>query len=74
VLQKTYYWVVFSSTRYPTGPAQGSPQLFISAVVIDTQGNATTYGSLYLWNQPPGEHNHTPAWDYFQIPPPPPIQ
>jgi hypothetical protein len=74
VLQKTYYWVVFSSTRYPTGPAQGSPQLFISAVVVDMQGNATTYGSLYLWNQPPSEHNHTPAWDYFRIPPVAPIQ
>jgi hypothetical protein len=72
VLKDTYYWIVFSSTRYPSGPAENSPQLFITAVVVDTQGNVTTYGSLYLWNQPPGEHNHTPAWDYFQIPPVPP--
>jgi hypothetical protein len=72
VLHDTYYWLVFSSTRYPSGPAQDSPQLFITSVVVDSQGNVTTHGSLYLWNQPPGEHNHTPAWDYFQIPPSPP--
>jgi hypothetical protein len=72
VLGNTYYWVVFSSTRYPVGAAQGSPQLYISAVVVDSKGNMTTYHSLYLWNQPADEHNHTPAWDYFQIPPPPP--
>jgi hypothetical protein len=72
VLHDTYYWIVFSSTRYPSGPAQGSPQLYITAVVVDAQGKMTTYGSLYLWNQPPSEHNHTPAWDYFQIPPVPP--
>jgi len=72
VLKATYYWIVFSSTRYPSGPAEGSPQLFITAVVIDAMGNLTTHGSLYLWNQPPDEHNHTPAWDYFQIPPVPP--
>jgi hypothetical protein len=76
VLNDTYYWIVFSSTRYPSGPAEGNPQLYITAVVVDTKGNVTTYGSLYLWNQPPDEHNHTPAWDYFQIPavPPPSLQ
>jgi hypothetical protein len=68
VLGLTYYWVVFSSTRYPGN----TPQLFITAVVADGQGRLTTYGSLYLWNQPPQEHNHTPAWDVFQIPPRPP--
>jgi WD40-like Beta Propeller Repeat len=67
VLGLTYYWVVFSSTRSPGA----IPQLFITAVVVDGQGNMTTYGSLYLWNQPSQEHNHTPAWDVFQIPPPP---
>jgi hypothetical protein len=72
VLGNTYYWIVFSSTRYPVGAAEGSPQLYISAVVVDSKGTITTYHSLYLWNQPPDEHNHTPAWDYFQIPPPPP--
>ena len=71
MLKDTYYWVVFSSTRYPSGPAEDSPQLYISAVVVDTQGNVTTYGSLYLWNQPPTEHtqSHTRLQDYFQIPP-----
>lgn len=69
VLGRTYYWVVFSSTRFP-----GSiPQLFITAVVVDAGGNVTTYGSVYLWNQPSQEHNHTPAWDVFQIPPAPPV-
>jgi hypothetical protein len=74
VLGNTYYWVVFSSTRYPIGSAAGAPQLYISGIVIDSKGNATTYASLYLWNQPATEHNHTPAWNYFQIPaaPPPP--
>jgi hypothetical protein len=67
-LGKTYYWVVFSSTRYPGNV----PQLFITAIVADAQGSLTTYGSLYLWNQPAQEHNHTPAWDVFQIPPRPP--
>jgi hypothetical protein len=70
-LGKTYYWFVFSSTRYPVGAAVGNPQLYISALVVDSAGNTTTYHSLYLWNQPPGQANHTPAWDYFQIPPPP---
>jgi hypothetical protein len=68
VLGRTYYWVVFSSTRYPGNV----PQLFLTAVVADSSNHLTTYGSLYLWNQPPAEHNHTPAWDVFQIPPRPP--
>jgi hypothetical protein len=72
VLGNTYYWVVFSSTRYPIGSAAGQPQLYISGIVVDSKGNATTYASLYLWNQPATEHNHTPAWNYFQIPAPPP--
>jgi hypothetical protein len=72
VLGSTYYWYVFSSTRYPVGAAQGAPQLYISALIVDSKGNATSYPSLYLWNQSPGDHNHTPAWDYFKVPPPPP--
>jgi hypothetical protein len=71
-LGQTYYWVVFSSSRYPVGAAEGNPQLYISAIVVDSAGAVTTYHSLYLWNQPADEDNHTPAWDYFQIPPPPP--
>jgi WD40-like Beta Propeller Repeat len=70
---RTFYWVVFSSTRDPFTPdAYGDPQLYIAAVVVDSTGAVTTYGSLYLWNQPESEHNHTPAWDYFVIPPVPP--
>jgi len=58
---KTYYWLAFSSHR-----ATGTPQIFVTAVVVD--GSAiTTYPAFYLWNQPAGENNHTPAWDVFQI-------
>jgi hypothetical protein len=66
---RTFYWLVFSSTRDPLNG--NAPQLYVTA--IEVVGGATlTYGALYLWNQPESEHNHTPAWDYFQIPPPPP--
>ncbi len=66
---RTFYWLVFSSTRDPY--SGDGPQLYVTAVV--TQGGKTqTYAALYLWNQPETEHNHTPAWDNFQIPPPPP--
>ncbi len=63
---KTYYWLIFSSTRDP----MGNPQLYITGVVVDGT-TVTTHGALYLWNQPSTENNHTPAWDYFMIPPPP---
>jgi hypothetical protein len=63
---KSYYWVIFSSTR----DSMGNPQLYITGVVVDG-GTVTTHGALYLWNQPSTENNHTPAWDYFMIPPPP---
>jgi hypothetical protein len=67
---RTFYWVVFSSTRDPYTPdAFQDPQLYLAAVVVDANGNTTTYGSLYFWNQPEKEHNHTPAWEYFMIPP-----
>jgi hypothetical protein len=73
VLGKTYYWLVFSSTRDPnTVSSQGAlPQLYITPIVVDGSGTITTYHSLYLWNQPDTESNHTPAWDYFEIPPVP---
>lgn len=63
---KTYYWIVFSSTR-----AYGYPQLYLSSVVVDdaTGSIDASHGALYLWNQPNTEHNHTPAWDYFEVPP-----
>lgn len=58
---KTYYWLTFSSTR-----STGFPQLYVTPVVDDGT-SITTYPALYLWNQPADEHNHTPAWDNFQI-------
>ncbi len=58
---KTYYWLIFSSTR------SGNPQLYVSAVV-ETETSLTTTPALYLWNQPATENNHTPAWDTFSIP------
>jgi hypothetical protein len=62
---RTFYWIVFSSTRI------GSlPQLFITPIVV-TGGTVQTYQALYLWNQPSTEGNHTPAWEYFKLPPPP---
>jgi hypothetical protein len=63
---KSYYWLIFSSER----DAAGIPQLYITGVVVDGS-TVQTYGALYLWNQPDDEHNHTPAWDFFMIPPPP---
>ncbi len=63
---RTFYWVVFSSTR----DEKGNPQLYVSPVVV-ANGTVTTYQALYLWNQPANENNHTPAWDVFKIPPPP---
>jgi len=61
---KSYYWITFSSTR------SGNPQLYVAGIVQDETGNVTTTPALYLWNQPPTENNHTPAWDTFVIPPP----
>jgi hypothetical protein len=62
---KTYYWIVFSSTRSPGG----NPQLYMTAMVDDGTGALATHGAVYLWNQPDGENNHTPAWDGFKVPP-----
>lgn len=44
-------------------------QLYVTALVVDSAGNRSTYPALYLWNQPAAEANHTPAWDDLQIPP-----
>jgi hypothetical protein len=66
---RTFYWIVFSSTRDPGN----NPQLYVTPVVVKG-GSVTTYQALYLWNQPATENNHTPAWDVFKIPPPPPPQ
>jgi hypothetical protein len=81
----TYYWLIFSSARdYPGAfivPAnQYSPQdtrasqLYMAGVVVDKQGMVHTYPAVYLWNQDPTTSNLTPAWNNFQIPPPPPVK
>ncbi len=57
-----YYWLTFSSRREATG----LPQLYVAAITVD-ELTVTTYPALYLWNQPANEHNHTPAWDDFDI-------
>jgi hypothetical protein len=62
--EKTYYWLIFSSKRGDGG----NPQLYVTGVVAKGD-TLETYASIYLWNQPPGENNHTPAWDVFKIPP-----
>jgi hypothetical protein len=60
---RRFYWIVFSSTRLGA-----NPQLFVAAVVVDAHGAVDTKSALYLWNQPPSEGNHTPAWEYFNVP------
>ena len=62
---KDYYFLVFSSTR----AAGGKPQLYVAPIMIQG-GVVKTYASLYLWNQPDTEANHTPAWDVFRLPGP----
>jgi hypothetical protein len=64
---KTYYFLIFSSTRGDGG----NPQLYITGIARSGD-QIETYSSIYLWNQPPQENNHTPAWDYFKIPDEPP--
>jgi hypothetical protein len=62
-VQRTFYWLTFSSTRAPAG----NPQLYVAAVVVEGS-TINTYKALYLWNQPATENNHTPAWDVFNLP------
>jgi hypothetical protein len=60
---RTYYWLTFSSKRGDGANAQ----LYVTPIVVEG-GAVKTYPALYLWNQPAGEGNHTPAWDHFEIP------
>ena len=66
---RSYYWLIFSSwregRRYPTGGPIA--QLYVTGVMTD-ETSVHTYPAIYLWNQPSGTSNHTPAWDIFQIP------
>lgn len=61
--QRRFYWITFSSRR----STSQKPQLYMAPVLVDGEGKITTYPALYLWNQPQGEANHTPAWDLFQL-------
>jgi hypothetical protein len=63
---KSYYFLVFSSTR---NPGSNGPQLYVAPITV-ANGVITTYAALDLWNQPENENNHTPAWDVFQLPGP----
>jgi hypothetical protein len=79
---KTYYFVIFSSTRSYPNPLVGlnakPSQLYVSAVVVDATGTPTSYPAIYLWNQGYVDNggtlaalqsnNLTPAWEEFVIP------
>jgi hypothetical protein len=77
---KTYYWLIFSSTRdtpenqrVTVGDPQYRPvdtlysRLFMAAFTVEA-GKVTTYPAVYLWNQDETSNNLTPAWDEFKIP------
>jgi hypothetical protein len=68
---KTYYWLIFASKR-GGGGSNGSnntnAQLYVTGVVVDSDGTIETYPAIYLWNQNPAENNEIPAWDNFMIP------
>jgi len=69
-----YYWLTFSSRRDPRhidssdeeAVDRPRPQLYVTAITV-TGDVITTYPSIYFWNQPELENNHTPAWDNFTI-------
>ncbi|MGK3968410.1 hypothetical protein WMF38_30040 [Sorangium sp. So ce118] len=71
---KTYYWVIFSSSRdgykLQKDPNKKASQLYVTGVVVEGT-TVHTYPAIYLWNQDAGTSNHTPAWDVFKIPPAP---
>jgi hypothetical protein len=66
---KTYYWLVFSSTRegtpfnssgnnFKAPPAGPTSQLYITGVVVGG-GTITTYPALYIWNQATHSQAHS---------------
>lgn len=61
--QKTYYFIVFSSTRL-----NGRAQLYMTSMAVDAVGNMETYRGVYLWNQEEDAGNHSPGWDNFVFP------
>ena len=77
---KTYYWLIFSSTRLGLPGIDNMPppgacipakvliaQLYVTAVVRSEQG-IETFPAIYLWNQSTDTINLTPAWEDFVIP------
>jgi hypothetical protein len=62
---KTYYWLIFSSSRlntpftisstaknFKTGMADGATsQLYLTALVDDGNGNLKSYPAVFIWNQ-----------------------
>jgi hypothetical protein len=80
---KTYYFLIFSSTRdtpedkrVTVSDPQYAPvetlysRLYMAAFTVES-GKVTTYPAVYLWNQDETSNNLTPAWDEFRIPPVP---
>lgn len=81
---KTYYWLIFSSTR-DTPPEQRASvtdpnyepietlysRLYMAAFTVENN-KVKTYPAVYLWNQDETSNNLTPAWDEFKIPEVPP--
>ena len=61
---------MFSSWRQGAIDSSGEPleQLFVTAVVQPEAGPMQTYPAIYLWNQPAGAFNGTPAWASFPVP------
>lgn len=72
---KRYYWLVFSSKRYAGSVASNGDwmaQLYIAAVVTQVTEQGETYLAdyppLYVTAQKASARNHTPVWDYFEVP------
>jgi len=77
---KTYYFLVFSSTRDTPDNQRAAvtdmmyrpvenlySRLFMAAFTVQ-DGKVTTHPAVYLWNQEETSNNLTPAWDDFKIP------
>jgi hypothetical protein len=68
---RRFYFVVFSSRRHQE---TDRPQLYISPIQVDANGDVTTFPAIYVRNQESVADwkqwgNHTPAWDVFVIEP-----
>lgn len=86
VQNKTYYWLIFSTTRDTPNDRRAAisdpryapvetlySRLFMAAFTVEG-GKVKTYPAVYLWNQDESSNNLTPAWDEFKIPEvPPPV-